>query len=230
VLIDETTSREHAYTAASRGRHGNDVFTVAADRRSGERHAAEVRPDPLDELRSAVRRSTAQRLALDELDNGSVSQLDPLRRERDLLRSRLGHGPPDPSAQVRPLTDEYQGEQHHRDGACWRRERAQQDLDRLGPIGRRVHPARRNQIENRIALLDADIASCDAKLDDIDRQLEALAPVAANRTAWERQHGAELQRLDDLDRRIELIERLDQLGTPSPGRDATSTRGIDLGL
>jgi conjugative relaxase-like TrwC/TraI family protein len=230
VLLDETTSREHAYTAVSRGRHGNDVFAVAADRRNEERHAAEVQPDPIDELRTAVRRSTAQRLALDELDSGSVSQLDRLRRERDLLRSRLGHGPPDPSAQVHPLTDQYQGEQHHRDGARWRRERAQQDLDRLGPIGRRVHPARRNQIENRITRLDADIASCDAKLDDIDRQLQALAPVAANRTAWERQHGAELQRLDDLDRRIELIQRLDQLATPSPGRDATRTRGIDLGL
>jgi conjugative relaxase-like TrwC/TraI family protein len=230
VLLDETTSREHAYTAVSRARHGNDVFAVAADRRSEERHAAEVQRDPLDELRTAVRRSSAQRLALDELDNGSTAQADQLRRQRDLLRARLGHGPPGPSAQVRPLTHEYQREQHHRDGARWRRALAQQHLNTLGPIGRRAHPARRDQIENRIARLNADIASCDAKLDALTRQLEALAPAVPNRTAWERQHGAELQRLDDLDRRIELIERLDQLGTPSPGRDATRTRGIDLGL
>jgi conjugative relaxase-like TrwC/TraI family protein len=230
VLLDETTSREHAYTAASRGRHGNDVFAVAADRRSEERHAAEVQPEPLDELRTAVQRSSAQRLALDELDNRSTAQADRLRRERDLLRSRLGHGPPDPAAQVRPLTDEYQREQHHRDGVRWRRALAQRDLDRLGPIGRWAHPARRNQIENRITHLDAEIASCDVKLDALARQLEALAPVAATRTAWERKHGVELQRLDALHGRLQLIERLDHVATPGLRRDATLTLATDLGL
>ena len=106
VLVDDTTSREHAYTALSRGRHGNDLFVVAADRRSEERHAAEVQPDPLDGLRAAVQRSSAQRFALDELQAGSTSQLEQLRRERDLLRARLSQRPPDPSWDVRTLTEE----------------------------------------------------------------------------------------------------------------------------
>ena len=105
VLVDETASREHAYTAVSRGRHGNDLFVVAADRRSEERHAAEVQPDPLDGLRAAVQRSSAQRFALDELHAGSASQLEQLRRERDLLRARLGQRPPDPAWDVRTLAE-----------------------------------------------------------------------------------------------------------------------------
>jgi ATP-dependent exoDNAse (exonuclease V) alpha subunit len=91
----ETASRKHAYTAVSRGRHGNDLFVVVADRRSETLHAAEVQPDPLDGLRAAVQRSSAQRSALDELQAGSTSELDRLRRERDLIRARLSDRPPE---------------------------------------------------------------------------------------------------------------------------------------
>jgi conjugative relaxase-like TrwC/TraI family protein len=230
VLLDETTSREHAYTAASRGRHGNDVFAVVADRRSEERHAAEVQRDPLDEMRTAVRRSSAQRFALDELDAGCTSQLDRLRRKRDLLRARLGDAPPDLSLDVRPLAEERRREQHLRDGACWRRNLAQDDLDRLGPIGRRTRPARRREIEHRIARFDADIATHDVELADLDRRLEALAPAAADREIRERQHGVELRRLDDLDRSIELIERLDQVAARNLNRDVERSVGIELGI
>ena len=83
VLLDDTTSREHAYTALSRGRHGNDLFVVAEDRRSEERHAAEIERDPLDDLRQAIRRSAGKRMALDEIEPPPASTLDQLRRERD---------------------------------------------------------------------------------------------------------------------------------------------------
>ena len=228
VLVDETASREHAYTAVSRGRHGNDLFVVAADRRSEERHAAEVQPDPLDGLRAAVQRSSAQRFALDELQAGSTSQLEQLRHERDLLRARLSQQPPDPSWDVRTLTEERQHEQLDRDRACRRRDDARQDLDRLGPIGRRTHPARRREIEDRIARCDAEIVRHDVKLADLDRQLEAHAPAVAARTTWERQHGVELQRLHDLDRNIELIERLDHVATRRLERGAERSLGIEL--
>jgi hypothetical protein len=227
VLVDETASREHAYTAVSRGRHGNDLFVVAADRRSEERHAAETQPDPLDGLRAAVQRSSAQRLALDELQAGSTPQLEQLQRERDLLRGRLSHRPPDPSGDVRTLTEERRQVQHRRDGACWRRGVAQQDLDKLGPIGKR---ARRREIEDRVVRFDAEIARHEAQLADLDRQMEAHAPGVAARATWERQHHVELQRLHDLDRNIELIERLDQVATRSLPRGVEPSLGIDLGL
>jgi len=228
VLVDETASREHAYAAVSRGRHGNDLFVVAADRRSEERHAAEVQPDPLDGLRAAVQRSSAQRLALDELQAGSTSQLEQLRRERDLLHARLSQQPPDPSWDVRKLVEDRQREQHDRDGAGRRRNDARQHLDRLGPIGRRAHPARRREIEDHIARRDAEIVRHDVKLADLDRQLEAHTPAVAARTTWERQHAVELQRLHDLDRKIDLIERLDHVATRRLERGAERSLGIEL--
>jgi hypothetical protein len=228
VLVDETASREHAYTAASRGRHRNELFVVAAERRSDERDATEVQPHPLDGLRAAVQRSSAQRFALDELQAGSTSQLQQLRRERELLRARLRDRPPHPSWDVRTLTEQRQHEQLDRDRACWRRDDARQDLDRLGLIGRRTHPARRRQIEDRIARADAAIVRHDVKLADLDHQLEAHTPALAARTTWERQHGIELQRLHDLDRNIELIERLDHVATRPLERGAERSLGIEL--
>jgi AAA domain/TrwC relaxase len=228
VLVDETASREHAYTAVSRGRHGNDFFVVAADRRSEERHTAEVQPNPLDGLRAAVQRRSAQRFALDELQAGSTPQLEQLRRERDLLRARLSQQPPDPSWDVRTLTEERQHEQLDRDRACRRRDDARQNLDRLGPVGRRAHPARRHEIEDRIGRCDAEIVRHDAKLADLDHQLKAHTPAVAARTTWERQHGVELQRLHDLDRSIELIERLDHVATRRLERSAERSLGIEL--
>jgi conjugative relaxase-like TrwC/TraI family protein len=230
VLVDETASREHAYTAVSRGRHRNDFFVVAADRHSEERHAAEVQPHPLDGLRAAAQRSSAQRFALDELQARSTSQLEQLRSERELLRTRLSQRPPDPTWDVRTLTSERRQMQHDRDRARRRRDLARQDLDRLGPIGRRTRPTRRREIEDRIAHCDAKVARHDSKLADLDRQLEAHAPAVVARTTWDRQHGVELQRLHDLDRNIALIEQLDHLATRNLGRGAERSLGIELGL
>ncbi|MGH9227241.1 MAG: ATP-dependent DNA helicase [Acidimicrobiales bacterium] len=228
VLVDETVSREHAYTAVSRGRRGNDLFVVAADRRVEERHAAEVQPDPVDQLRAAIQRSGAQRFALDELEAGSTSQLDRLRHERDLLHARLGDRPPDPSRDTGPLADQRRREQRHRDGALWHRSLAEGDLDRLGRIGGRTRPARRRELEGRIAHCDAKIARHDVKLAKLDRRLEAFTPAVATRRAWESQHAPELRRLEELDRSIELIERLDQIAARGIERRVERGLGIEL--
>jgi hypothetical protein len=63
---------------------------------------------------------------------------------------------------------------------------ALEDLDRRGRIDRRTRPARRRQIEDRIARSDAEIARHDSKLAALAQQLEALTPVVADRTTWER--------------------------------------------
>jgi conjugative relaxase-like TrwC/TraI family protein len=228
VLIDDTASREHTYTAVSRGRHGNDLFVVSADRRGEERHAAEAQPDPIDQLRTAVQRSATQRFALDELEVGSTLQLDRLRHERNQLRARLSHRPPAPLRKVDALTEARQHERQRRDAVLWRRTRAEQALDRLGPVGRRTRPARRRYIEHRIAHFDAEITRYDVKLAQLDRRLEAFAPTVARRTTWERQHAPELRRLDELDRRIELIERLDQIAARGLERGAERGLGVEL--
>jgi hypothetical protein len=129
---------------------------------------------------------------------------------------------------VRTLAEEHRKVQLDRDGACRRRDVAQQDLDRLGPIGRRTHPARGREIEDRIARCDAEIVRYDVKLADLDRQLEAHARAVAARATWERQHGVELRRLHDLGRNIELIERLDRVATRRLERGAERSLGIEL--
>ncbi len=67
VLVDETTSREHAYTAMSRGRHGNELYVDSPITRDGESHADEIKPDELDGLRRNLGRSTRQKLAIDRV-------------------------------------------------------------------------------------------------------------------------------------------------------------------
>jgi hypothetical protein len=48
------------------------------------------------------------------------------------------------------------------------------------------------------------------------------------RATWVRQHSVELQRLHDLDRNIELIERLDQVATRSLQRRLEPGVGLEL--
>ncbi len=67
VLVEETTTREHAYTALSRGREGNSLYVAASKAEGDERHVPEVEPDQLDRLRHSLGRSIRQGLAVDAL-------------------------------------------------------------------------------------------------------------------------------------------------------------------
>ena len=84
ILADETTSREHAYTALSRGRHGNNLYLSTDDRRAEEGHTPEINPDQLDRLRHSLGRSIRQHLASDLKDVG-LEQPSP--------EAHLGDGP-----------------------------------------------------------------------------------------------------------------------------------------
>ncbi len=65
ILADETTTREHAYTALSRGRHSNDLYISTNERRAEEAHALQIDPEQLDRLRQSIGRSIRQHLAAD---------------------------------------------------------------------------------------------------------------------------------------------------------------------
>lgn len=67
VLVEETTTREHAYTALSRGRDGNSLYVAASKAEDDERHVPGVEPDQLDRLRQSLGRSIRQGLAIDAL-------------------------------------------------------------------------------------------------------------------------------------------------------------------
>src|SRR5205085_2214719 len=75
VLLDETVSREHAYTALSRGRHGNDIY-MQGDSYREEGHAAEIKPNVGDVVRTVMNRSITQQFAIDQIDRGASSSID----------------------------------------------------------------------------------------------------------------------------------------------------------
>jgi WS/DGAT/MGAT family acyltransferase len=66
VYVDETTSREHAYTALSRGRDRNDLYINTQDSRADVRHGPELDPDTKDRLRTSLNRRISQLLATDQ--------------------------------------------------------------------------------------------------------------------------------------------------------------------
>ncbi len=232
VLLDDTTSREHTYTALSRGRHGNDLFLTAVDQRGEDRHAPELDHDPLDRLRGSVRRSTAKDLALDQLHPpdsvlpGEVSSLERLRRQRDRLRARLADGRADRSREHHDLADAHRREQRYRDDTRQRRDGALQDLQRLGPIGRRTHPARRRELETRIERFDTEITGHEVTLRTLEARLAELEPAVTERRAWERTHVGDLDRLQNLEVQIELTEHLDRLAV----RTVEGGLEVDMGL
>lgn len=227
VLLDETEAREHAYTALSRGRQGNDLFIAERDHRIEERHASEVELDPLDALRSVIGRSAAQRLALDQVDPIPTA-LDEMCRERDVLRQRIGHGPPDHGREFRELTIRHQQEKRYLSEAHWRLLVAHNDLDQLGPIGRRTHRAQRREIEGRIERFEQDIAGHEKKLAEFDRALDAVAPAVLARASWERENRLDLDRLATLDRHIDLARRLERVAERGFDRGLERGLGIEL--
>jgi hypothetical protein len=201
------------------------VFVVAEDRRADERHAAEIEPDPLDDLRQAIRRSAGKRMALDDVEP-PVSTLDQLRHEREVLRRQFGDGPPDPSWEYRRLSEEHVRESNYREGAQWRLDTARKALNDLGPIGRRTHRSQRRELERRIDGFEADVERHGARLADLEAQLRELAPAMLTRREWERANRGELKRADALDRQIGLGVRLERVAERQIERDL----GHDLGL
>lgn len=191
VLADDTTTREHAYTALSRGRHANHVYVVADDRRSEERHVTEIEPNALQEVRRGVSRSVAQHLAIDTgRPAHEQSALEVARRERDRLRAKLNGAQPDRTWEWQRVYNEYRSEERRRAEATRRRDGAEKDLRDLGPVGRRIHPSRRDAIQRRIEAADEAVATHDTRLADIVTQISGLTPDVQDRRTWEHRHAA----------------------------------------
>ncbi len=227
VLADDTLTREHAYTALSRGRHGNELYIVSADRRTDERHAVEVEPDQLDAVRHGIARSTGKTMAADQVEI-EVTAAERLRWERDDLRSGLGHGPPDPSHEYRQLSEAITGARQWRDNAQWRLDTAHRSLDDLGPLGRLTHRAERRELEHRIDHFTEEIGRHEQQLADLEQQRSKVEPAMRTREHWEAEHDTELERLDTLERQIDITERLDRIASRTTDRGVD--HGVDIGM
>ena len=233
ILADDTATREHAYTALSRGRTSNDLYITTQDHRIDERHAHETQTDPLDGLRAAIGRSGAKRLALDHLDHldhQRPSTLQALQDQRGRLLEQIGPEPPDVSMDVRRLIDQQGRTQELLRDAQRRLAGAEQDLDRLGPIGRRTHRSQRRELEQRVARFNTEVANTQAKLVDLDDRVAEHGPQIWERRTWRTSHAVELDRLDQLDHQIDLVHRLDNVAHRSLERGLERDHGIELGL
>ena len=230
ILADDTTTREHAYTALSRGRHSNDLYVTAQDPRAEERHARETPADPLDGLRAAIGRSSSKHLALDHLTPEPSSTLEVLRDRRHRLAEQLGPEPPDVSVDVRRLFDEQRRPRQWLQNAQERLRQAEQDLDHLGPIRRHTHRSQPQEIEQRITRFTAEIEQTEAKVIDLDDRLAEHGPEIRERADWRARHAHELNRIDQLDHQIDMIHRLDHIATRSVERGLERDHGLELGL
>lgn len=230
ILADDTATREHAYTALSRGRHSNELYFVAEDRRVEERHAREVHADPLAGLRAAIGRSGAKNLALDHLTPAPSSTLDALQDQRRRLIERLGPEPPDMSTDVRRLIDQQRRVQDSLQDARRRLHRAEQDLDQLGPIRRRTFRSQRREVEQRITRFTAEVRQVETKLATIGSRIAEHGPGIGERSDWETCHAVELDLLDRLDHQIDMIHRLDNIAQHTVERRLERDHGVELGL
>jgi hypothetical protein len=176
-----------------------------------------------------VSRSIAQHLALDTgKPPAEETPLDAARRKRALLRTKLADAPPDVTWRWQKLHDDHRREEALRRQAAQRHQEAERDLRSLGPIGRRIHPTRREAIEHRVEKAGEAIAAHDERLGALVEQIDRLTPdVRAHRT-WEGRHAHDFCRLVALDTQIEMTERLDRIATRSTERSIDHDLGLGL--
>jgi conjugative relaxase-like TrwC/TraI family protein len=227
VLVDETMASEHAYTALSRARGRTDLFVDFGTSIEHEAHA----PPPSstvtsDRLAATVNRSAAQRLAIDQTPMPLVP-LEALREERSQLQQQLANRPSDNSIVLRRLGERISSTRQSLEQAQWRRDNAQQKLEQLGPVRRRVHRRDRVQIERLEQSAADNIERLTAELTPMTLRHGALTRTQRERTRWEQQHQPELDRVVELDRAI----RMHEVASRSPGIEPpTRTRGVEPGL
>lgn len=72
------------------------------------------------------------------------------------------------------------------------------------------------------------MARHEQKLADLEQRNSELEPSMRARARWETQHGTDLERLDILDRQIDVTERLDRVVSRTTDRGVD--HGIDIGM
>ena len=227
VLADDTITREHAYTALSRGRHGNDLFVVGEDRRIEERHAAEIEPDPLDAVRSVFGRSATKQMATDADDTGgraappaphgnaTASVLNSA-TDRPTGRGTTGNSPK-PSPGRRTAVKARNGASTPPASRCTTSARSAAE-----PTEPNAASSNAGSRASRPTSPATTRSSPTSK-----RRLTELTPEMLTRAAWERQHSPELDRLENLDRQITWNEGIERLVARELERGLK--RGLDLG-
>ncbi len=241
ILARDGLPREHAYTALSRGRDSNRLYIADPERRSDIAHTSEVSDPVGTRLERQLQRSVAQHLAHDhiataharhQLQAALANRTWPPIHEADAITAAIGPPPPDRSGELRAARERLHSEQHSLEQARWREQRALDDLDKLGPISRRLYSRQRRDAEMRLGSARTDIDRRQQACLDITTTVSDLEPAVEHYHAWCDQHQPALERLHEIHRERTLLQT-GQGRTIQPSRDSLQRgldRGIDLGL
>jgi hypothetical protein len=229
ILARDGLPREHAYTALSRGRLSNDLYVADPDRRADIAHTVEINDRLEQRVEHAIGRTVAHQPALAGL---SGDRLAALRHEEAEIRRSIGHGPPDRSRELADEQARLRQAHESLDNARWREQRARDDLDRLGPIGRRLHPATTREATLRLDNARSDINRHAHTIDELETRVDQLETAVQLRDTWQTDHAPDLERLAALrsDQTRHQLQ-LDHVLHPKPLTLAQGIdHGIDLGL
>ncbi|MDE0803662.1 MAG: AAA family ATPase [Acidimicrobiales bacterium] len=210
LLGNDALYRELGYVGLSRGRLGNHLYIVGRDRDETPEHTSpHLQPEPIEVVTDALRRSRAQRLAI---DTGAAPRQEPdlgaLLRERRSLRELLATAPPDPSTELAAL------KRQRRDTTVLL-DQAEDRLAALGPRGVRERLGRPNP--ERV-VLETAIERHRAGVIRLDHEINRLRDQSDDHQTFADRHRPEIERLAEVDRRADalLARRLGRVGRNPP--------------
>jgi hypothetical protein len=206
ILGDDSVYREWGYVALTRGREENRLYVVAGERATQVREALHGRAalaQPLvRELINSLKRSRAQRLALDE----GTPSIEVSAAERQRLRSlsdadlveelRCARGrvpasprPPDISdiALTRAEQEAAQARTHLEEGQA-RVEALRARLDGEGQLARWLHRQQRDRNEQALSHEEDRLPKFEEQCRTADAQVTALRAQHQERTRWDAEY------------------------------------------
>ena len=214
LLGNDSLYRELGYVGMSRGRLGNHLYVVDPERDDTATRTRGDRRDPLELVAGALRRSTAQTMAIDagaRLEPGTQSTVEALRallvERRDLDRA-LAASPPDPTIDRQALHERRTMAADE----CWR---AEEQLAAIGPPRLRERVGRPDPAR---AVAAVRVERANQAVERIDHALAQLDHQTDARADFEARHKVEIERRADLDRLVDakLSVHLGQIGRQPP--------------
>jgi conjugative relaxase-like TrwC/TraI family protein len=230
VLADDTMAAEHAYTALSRASVRTDIYVETSPPYDREAHAPTISEPAANRLRTAISRTIAQRLAVDQAAQPLVP-VEALMAERRLVEAQLTPRPPDHRSELHNLLRQIRTVRESRVNAIERQQNARQELERLGSIGRLVHRHDRKTLENLEQWGATDVEHLNSRLVPLIGQYRALTIEQREVDRWERNHQPQLQRIGEIDRAIALRHLAARsLQREPPSRPHAPERSLGLEL
>jgi conjugative relaxase-like TrwC/TraI family protein len=228
VLAQPGLTAEIGYTALSRATERTDLYLETGRRLEREAHSPpSVDPSTLDRIAASLRQTLREPLAIQQ---GPVNlmPIGALRAERDALQQRLGPRPPDHRIRLDRLADTIHVARSDYEGALTRHQHVLDEIAEPGPLGRRLRPTARQDLEQRRETAAGEVDRAGRQLEHLATEHRRLTREQRAYNRWCAIHAPELDRLNDLNRVMRVAQALER--QPKPTVSRSLERGIGLGL